>query len=89
MAEIFQIKRGVQRDKDWKAAVKNVLIQKQNVNIDSAELSKTVKSQIFFHVEAKIPLFFKIKCKFKVRVPPKFSTGLVKHTELYLTYNYQ
>ena len=52
MAEIFQIKRGVQRDKDWKAAVKNVPIQKQNVNIDSAELSKTVKSQNFFHEEA-------------------------------------
>ena len=45
MAEIFQIKRGVQRDKDWKAAVKNVLIQKQNVKIKSAELSKTEKSK--------------------------------------------
>ena len=58
MAEIFQIKRGVQRDKDWKAAVKNVLIQKQNVNIDSAELSKTVKSQNFFHEEAFVSILW-------------------------------
>ena len=47
--------------KDWKVDVKNFLIQKQNVNSKSTELSKTVKSQNFFHEEAKISLCFKIE----------------------------
>ena len=57
-----------------KSAFKNFLMQKQNVNIKSTELSKTVKSQTFFHVKAKTLLFFCLPDKNRVHGTNPFCT---------------